>query len=99
MSEIMTQPIMQCCLVCGRTLTNRAAHDALEESVLEAISAEHPEWVNEDGICALCVTHYRELLKARISRSERLLATAADRSWLRRVGRFLHVYKFNQSIR
>jgi len=98
MSGIMTKPIMQCCLVCGRTLTNRAAHEALEESVLEAISAEHPEWVNEDGICARCITHYQAFLKARISRSERLRATA-DRSWLRRVGRLLHVYKFNRSIR
>ncbi len=87
---------MQCCLVCGRTLTNRAAHDALEERVLEAISSEHPEWMNEDGRCALCVTHYRALLKARISRSERLRATA-DRSWSRRVGRLLHGYKYNQS--
>jgi len=35
---------MQCCLICGRTLTDREVHDALEEQVLKSIRDEHPEW-------------------------------------------------------
>lgn len=59
----------QCCLLCGRTLTDRAAHDRLEQPVLAVIRAEHPEWVNESEACAPCVSHYRKLLHERMTRS------------------------------
>lgn len=72
MREASELPALQCCLLCGRTLTDRAAHDALEERVLEAIRAEHPDWESDDEACQPCVTHYRSLIKGRASRSERL---------------------------
>jgi hypothetical protein len=62
----------QCCLLCGRTLTDRALHDALEEPVLAAIRAEHPEWSSVDGACQPCVNHYRNLLRERLTREARL---------------------------
>ena len=39
-----TRPAFQCCLVCGRTLTDRALRDESEGRVLAAIRSEHPEW-------------------------------------------------------
>lgn len=65
-----SEAALQCCLTCGRTLTDREQHDALEASVLEGIRAEHPEWADAEGNCAPCVTHYRALLKARVVRAE-----------------------------
>jgi hypothetical protein len=69
----------QCCLLCGRTLTDRALHDALEEPVLAAISAEHPEWSSVDGACQPCVNHYRSLLRERLTREARLQVRTQSR--------------------
>jgi len=73
---------MQCCLICGHTLTDRKAHDALEEQVLKSIRDEHPEWTNGSGACEPCVGHYRQLLKERATREEKVLA-ASRRRWPR----------------
>ena len=60
MSETPTiTPGLQCCLPCGRTLTNPELHDAVEEQVLRTIRAEHPEWADESGTCESFVLHYR----------------------------------------
>ena len=72
-------PGLQCCLLCGRTLTNRELHDAIEERVLRTIRSEHPEWTGENGTCETCVVHYRELLKRRSSRADRLRAHGSGR--------------------
>jgi hypothetical protein len=62
---------LQCCVLCHRTLTNRAQHDALEESVLATLSAEHPEWKREaDDEREASVEYYRALLKQRSERAE-----------------------------
>ncbi len=80
MSEILNlTPGLQCCLLCGRTLTDRALHDRLEESVLASIRAEHPEWSDGDGACQPCIQHYRKLLSERMGRAERLRAPARRR--------------------
>jgi hypothetical protein len=65
---------LQCCLLCGRTLTNRALHDALEEPVLESIRLEHPEWSQSNGTCQPCIEYYRHLLGERLTRAENLRA-------------------------
>ncbi|MBA2501621.1 MAG: hypothetical protein H0V27_01960 [Pyrinomonadaceae bacterium] len=65
-------PGMQCCLRCGRVLTDRALHDLIEDSVLQAISVRHPEWVAADEECRPCVDEYRRLLNDRQTRFERL---------------------------
>ena len=67
-------PAPQSCLRCRRVVTKREQHDALEERVLEAIRAEHPEWADADGDTAPHVEHYRELLHLRKRRSARARA-------------------------
>lgn len=65
-------PGLQCCLRCGRMLTNRALHDALEEPVLASIRAGRGGGVdNTDGECQPCIEEYRDLLNKRQARSER----------------------------
>ena len=61
-------PGLQCCLRCGRLLTDRALHDALEEPVLDSIRARHPEWAAPGGACQPCVREYRRLLERRHAR-------------------------------
>lgn len=68
--EFATAPL-QCCLVCGRTITNREQHEALEERVLAAIREAHPDWAEGDGTCSPCVVYYRRLLKDRGARVAR----------------------------
>lgn len=80
--QITTPLAAQCCLVCGRTLTDRKAHEALEEQVLKSIRDEHPEWANRSGACEPCISHYRQILKERATREERVLA-ASRRQWPR----------------
>ena len=80
----------QCCLVCGRTLTDRAQHDELEGRVLASIRSEHPEWAGGDGGCERCVARYRELLRERLTREERLRELSSRRpAWLERLARRL----------
>ena len=88
MGEIVNvTPGWQCCLRCGRALTDRALHDRLEEPVLVAIRAEHPEWSDGDGACRPCVRHYRKLLDDRLTRDERLRASELGRipRWVNRL--------------
>ena len=50
MREMMdVTPGLQCCLLCGRTLTDRALHDRMEEPVINFIRKEHPKWASADG--------------------------------------------------
>ena len=77
-----TPSALQCCLLCGRTLTDREGHDALEQQVLKSIRDEHPEWTDESGACEPCVNHFRQLLEERVTREERALA-ALRRRWPR----------------
>lgn len=88
MKEILNlTPGLQCCLLCGRTLTDRALHDRLEEPILASIQAEHPEWSDGDGTCLRCVQHYRKFLSERVARAERLRAPVRRRTarWMVRL--------------
>ncbi|MCA1616387.1 MAG: hypothetical protein LC800_20275 [Acidobacteria bacterium] len=89
MSETATRSAVQCCLVCGRTLTERALHDELEGRALAGIRSEHPEWAGEDGSCERCVAHYRKLLQERLTREERVRELSQPRwpEWLKRLAR------------
>ncbi len=79
---------LQCCLLCGRVLTDRVLHDSLEEPALASIRAEHPEWTSPDGACAPCVRVYRKLLEERVTRAESMRAVAEGRHlWTRRISR------------
>ncbi len=81
-------PGLQCCLLCGRILTDRALHDRMEEPVINAICSEHPQWANADGTCAPCVSAYRKLLDDRLTRDERLRAEYESQRLWTRVSRF-----------
>jgi hypothetical protein len=73
MSEIIElTPGLQCCLRCGRVLTNRGLHDALEEPVLASIRAGRTGAEGSAETCQPCLEEYRNLLNGRESRSERL---------------------------
>ena len=81
---------LQCCLFCGRLLTDRVLHDAMEAPALAAFRAVHPEFWSADEECEPCVEEYRNLLEERKTRSERVKAATASRvsGWLGRlVGR------------
>jgi len=87
-------PGLQCCLRCGRVLTDRALHDSMEESMLYAIRARHPEWVQEtneaSGECQPCLSEYRRLLDDRRTRAEERLRAAVEPggwmpSWVNRM--------------
>lgn len=89
MSEILDLTVgLQCCLRCGRLLTNRALHDAIEEPVLASIRAGHPEWTGTDEVCAPCLSEYHTLLSGRQTRSARWLREREQRRWLFRLGRW-----------
>lgn len=85
-------PGLQCCLRCGRVLTDRALHDSMEESMLYAIRARHPEWALEagrageaGGECQPCLSEYRRLLGDRQTRAEerlRAVAAAGPGAWM-----------------
>jgi hypothetical protein len=67
-------PGLQCCLRCGRLLTNRALHDTFEEPVLASIRAGRvggDEAGGADGECRPCIEAYRDLLNKRQARAER----------------------------
>ncbi len=82
-------PGLECCLLCGRTLTNRVLHDGLEEPIINSIRVEHPEWASTNGACAPCVSAYRELLDGRLKRAARLDAERVEQGWRARISRFL----------
>ena len=63
MSDTDTTPGLQCCVMCGRKLTDRSLHDSLEQAVLAPIRAEHPEWVDANRVCELCIRKYRMILE------------------------------------
>lgn len=80
MNEILDlTPGLQCCLRCGRTLTDRALHDSLEEPLLASIRAGHADEVSPNEVCQPCVEEYRSLLKDRETRSLRVDETAEAR--------------------
>jgi thioredoxin reductase (NADPH) len=64
-------------------------HDDLEQRVLAAIRAEHPEWVNADGECKLCIARYRALLKRRALRVE--AERTKSKRWPRWLASLIHL--------
>jgi hypothetical protein len=90
MSGTGTSSGLQCCVICGRTLTDRSLHDDFERVVLAAIRSEHPEWVDTNGACDLCIRKYRMLLKQRRIRAGQ---KASRPTWLARL-----IRKFGESV-
>lgn len=84
---------VQCCVVCGRMLTDRALHDALEQQVLAVIRSEHPEWVEANGACTLCIKKYRAILTQRARRAEEEREKARRPRWPAAL-----IYKFVKSL-
>lgn len=41
--------------------------DHTEQHIIDQIKQEHPEWVEEDGICSPCAEYYRKQLKGELS--------------------------------
>lgn len=79
-------PGLQCCLRCGRVLTNRTLHDAMEEPVLASIRESHPGAADPGEPCQPCIEEYRNLLNARQTRSGRLREEPVGQrpSWVNR---------------
>ena len=99
MSEMDTSSSLQCCVLCGRMLTDRSLHDDLERAILAAIRSEHPEWVDANGICELCIRKYRMLLEQRRRRVEDAREKAGRPKWLARlIRRFRKCLLRSQSI-
>ena len=88
--ETVAPPAPHTCQKCGRVVTKREQHEALEERVLETIRAEHPEWVDAADEGDPYVEHYRALLRQRKersarSRAERLHARVRRQRWRARL--------------
>ena len=84
---------LQCCLRCGRVLTDRALHDAFEEPALASIragrgGANASAGSRAGGECQPCIEEYRNLLNQRQARAERPVEQSAV-GRLPRVGRWL----------
>ena len=49
--------------VCGEAVSAEIAnlHALAEEWVIDQIRNEHPEWVEDDGLCPRCMEHYLSL--------------------------------------
>lgn len=88
--NIELTPGLQCCLRCGRTLTDRALHDALEEPVLASIRAGRGGAAAGDtgGECQPCIEEYRDFLNKRQARAAQS-AEAARGGRLPWVGKWL----------
>lgn len=90
--NIELTPGLQCCLRCGRVLTDRALHDAFEEAVLASIRAGRGSSSSDsgDGECQPCIEEYRALLNKRQTRAEQFGgASDGGGSRLPRVGKWL----------
>jgi hypothetical protein len=50
------------CPICRRLISEDRLefHLRIEQTLIETIKKEHPDWVESDGACPECVTHYRQ---------------------------------------
>lgn len=90
--NIELTPGLQCCLRCGRVLTDRALHDAFEEPVLASIRAGRGGASGSSsagGECQPCIEEYRALLNKRQTRAEQFVLEEAGGRRLPRVGKWL----------
>lgn len=60
---------LQCCLRCGRVLTDRTLHDLFEDAALEGIRAGRGDGAPDEEVCEPCVRDFRTLLRRRRTRS------------------------------
>ena len=69
-------PGLQCCLRCGRVLTDRALHDSFEEPALASLGVRRAAGsAARGGGCGECIEDYRSLLG---ERRERVAARGAE---------------------
>ena len=49
------------CPICRRLISEDRleAHMRIEQTLIESIMKENPDWVEADGACPQCVNHYR----------------------------------------
>ena len=50
---------MQHCVLCNENFDT--LEEQIEASVIEMIKKNNPEWVEADGSCKKCATHYQNL--------------------------------------
>lgn len=50
------------CPICRRLISEERldSHVRIEQTLIETIKKEHPDWVESNGACSQCVTHYRQ---------------------------------------
>ncbi len=53
------------CDVCGQKVEGGflALKDHTEDHIVDIIKKDHPQWVDENGVCVKCLDHYRKQLK------------------------------------
>lgn len=49
------------CPICRRLISEDRleSHMRIEQTLIESIKRENPDWVEADGACPQCVNHYR----------------------------------------
>ena len=54
------------CSVCHKEIDGDAVVyiNHIETHIIDQIKAEHPEWIEEDGLCQKCVDYYRQQMKS-----------------------------------
>lgn len=53
------------CSVCKKRISGGlvALQDHTDEHIIDLLKADHPDWVEADGICQKCLDHYRGQLR------------------------------------
>ncbi len=56
------------CPICNKRISNDVLTVKLhtEEHIVEEIKKGHPEWIEKDGVCPVCLTHYKDLFRKKI---------------------------------
>ena len=57
------------CSVCGRHFKDDLLvyMDHTKQHIIEEIQTDHPDWVEEDGVCRKCAEYYRRQLRGESS--------------------------------
>lgn len=56
---------MYTCTVCGEKVEDNLItfKEHTDEHIIDVIKQEHPQWVEQDGICTKCLDYYRKEIK------------------------------------
>ncbi|MCK9554950.1 hypothetical protein M0R36_03925 [bacterium] len=56
------------CPICNKRISSDVLTVKLhtEEHIVEEVKKNHPEWIEKDGVCPICLEHYKKLFRKKI---------------------------------